>query len=121
MASFKYNVAAVALCAAVSGALLTPGVANAATANVQIELCSNSSRPSRAGIDGLNQNGSWTSSPWASVDARSCSTMRNYWWRAGQTIQIEFQVGSIGAPRQWRGCIIGSNVRNGSTRRCTFL
>ena len=120
MASFKHNLAAVALAVAATGALLTPGVANAATSNVQIELCSNSSKPSRAGITGVNQNGTRVGSPWTSIDRRSCSTMSNYWWRAGQTIQIEYQFDSITSPRQWRGCTIASNAQNGATLRCTF-
>lgn len=120
MVSFKYNLTAVTLASALAGAVLIPGVANAATPAVQIELCRPLSRPSVAWITGVNQHGVRTTSRGVALDGMDCTTEANYWWRAGQTIRINYRVGSPSAPVQQWNCVIQSNVQDGSTRRCTF-
>ena len=120
MASFKYNLAAVALGMASVSAVLTPGVASAATPAVQVQLCTTSSRPAVAWIIGLNQHGTSTTSKWVALDGKDCTTVSNYWWRAGQTVAIKYRLGSPVAPIQQWNCSIQSNVQDGSTRRCTF-
>lgn len=106
------NVLAVAAVLAAAG-LGLPGLAQAASPSVQLELCNNESQAGTFEITGRNQHNARVSSPLTDIGGRRCKIIANWWWKTDQVVSVAVRRNSLNLQEFY----IGPNERNDSTVR----
>jgi hypothetical protein len=103
---------ALVVAAVVAAGLGSPGLAQASSPSVQLELCNTRPESGDFEITGLNQHNARVSSPILVISGRGCRLFANWWWKTGQTVSVAARRGGslIGA-----SITISSSERNGST------
>lgn len=96
----------------VAAVLGTPGLAQASSPSVQLELCNTRPESGEFEITGLNQHDARVSSPILTISGHGCRLFANWWWKTGQTVSVAVRRGgSLVRP----SLTISSAERNGST------
>lgn len=106
------NVLVVATVLAAAG-LGLPGLAQAASPSVQLELCNQESQTGTFEITGLNQNSRRVSSPLTTIGGRRCHVVTNWWWKTDQWVRIAVRRASLNVEEY----PINGDARDGSTVR----
>ncbi|MFD0440948.1 hypothetical protein [Streptomyces chartreusis] len=79
------------------GGLVTAGTAHAeSVAGVQVEVCNDASVQQTFWVKGYNQYNDWDDSPVWTVNAHTCATGWNYWWKKNSSVELHYKRGSAG-------------------------
>ncbi|MCP2241964.1 hypothetical protein [Lentzea aerocolonigenes] len=99
--------------AAVAAAVLgTPGLAQASSPSVQLELCNTRPESGEFEITGRNQHDTRVSSPILIISGGGCRLFANWWWKTSQTVSVAARRGGSLSGVSFT---ISSAERNGST------
>src|SRR5690349_7636050 len=79
----------------VAAVLGTPGLAQASSPSVQVELCNSRPESGEFEITGLNQHNTRVSSPILFISGQGCRVFANWWWKTGQTVSVAARRGSL--------------------------
>jgi hypothetical protein len=102
--------------------LAAPGVAAPAHRSVQLQVCNDASNYRVVDALGYNHRNHYVEAMERIVEAKSCHTIRNWWWKTGQT--MHFAVFYRTSPRPHNlgrydtKCRIPWDRPHGSTFRC---
>lgn len=82
---------------AVLGGLAVPTTASAATVPaVQITVCNDGNVTQLFWAKGYNQYNDWDDSPVWKVNAGTCATGWNFWWKQNSSIELHYKRGDAG-------------------------
>ena len=92
----KFAIAALATGAALSGLALPTTASAESVSAVQISVCNDAGVTQVFWVKGYNQHDDWVGSPIWTVNAGTCATGWDYWWKQNSSVELHHKPGSAG-------------------------